>query len=338
MGPRRLIDAWVWRTGHAYGQTVGIMGNAGPAIAKPIDRARRLKTPGRIQVTALALTLCLCGSVGPSASAQTTLRRGSPVQPISGVERGDLMIGVGVAFESAVELPLIASGGDLRRVGITQLSYGVANGVLIEIRGDLYRILTVDDLRGGSSEANGSAIPKLDEDLADGTASGAGDFEVGILFRLLGAEEGLSVGGRFHFNIPSSDEDQGLGTNSLTTRMSLLGSYGRGRVRLSGDLGVGILEAPVENFEQNDVLVYSAEFLYVPLVDRPLRLFAGLNGRASTRDRVPLGTEDLGQMNLGVDYKLGHWLLDVFGTLGYAGLSAEWGFGFGAAFLIPDRR
>jgi len=296
------------------------------------QRALAPRPPRALQVMALA-TAFLSAGAGIS-SAQAPLRRGAPVQPVALVERGDLLVGVGAAYEANVRAPLITAAGDLGRYGIMGLAFGLADGIVMEIRGDAYRVFQV---RGGSGRPAGpadAAITELDEDLSDGVSTGSGDFLVGIAFNALGRAVGPSLGGRVLFSVPSSDEDQGLGTNSMSIRMSALAGYGADRWRLTGEAGVGILEAPVEHFEQNDVLVYSAELLFAPLPTRPLRLFAAAAGQASTRDRVPLGTEDLGQLNLGADYRLGSWLVDVFGVVGYAGNSPAWGLGGGVAFLV----
>jgi hypothetical protein len=291
-----------------------------------------------ISPTVLASLACLSIGVAvasaPSiASAQTALRRDAPVQPVALVERGDLLVGFGMAYESGVHMPLVAADGDLARLGTLQLAYGLAGGVLIEVRGDAYLVFRTSVRDEGSGEA-AAAITALDPDLLDGVSTGAGDFRVGIAFHGLGRTDGPSLGGRVQFIVPSSDAEKGLGTNSIGVRMSALAGYGRDRWRLSAEGGVAILEAPVEHFEQNDVFVYGAELRFVPIPDRPLRVFLAADGRASTRGLVPVGTEDEGRLSLGADYRVGRWLLDTFGAIGYAGNSPDWGLGAGLAFTI----
>lgn len=285
-------------------------------------------------ISPLLALATLAAGVTTAHSAQTSLRRAASVQPVAQVARGDVLLGLGAAYESAVRAPLIAAAGDLGRFGIVDIAYGLADGVVIEVSGDAYRVFRVEGGQSAAGLAAADGVEALDEDILDGVSTGAGDFLVGVTFQALGSARGPSLGGRFLFAIPSSDEDQGLGTNSMSIRMSVLGSYGWDRVRLTGDMGVAILEAPVEHFEQNDVFVYSAELLYSPSPFHPLRIFAAVDGQASTRGRVPLGTEDLGRLNLGADYRVGRWLLDAFGVLGYAGNSADWGVGGGVALVL----
>lgn len=275
--------------------------------------------------------LLICFVFGTSrAQAQMSYRRGAPVQPVALARRGDLLLGFGLGYEADVRAPLIAVRGDLTRIAVLQLLYAVADGVLIELEGDAYRVLSVD--------RQGVPIIEPDESLIDGQIGGAADFRAAVAFRLLGGDRGLALGGRFQFNIPGSDASKGLGTNSLFVRIGAQGGYRRGPLVAVGEVALAILEAPIDNLEQNDVVAYSAELLYSTRLARSLRLYANVDGRASIRTTVPPGTEDLGVARFGVDCRLGSWLLDVGGLLGYAGNSAHWGVTGGAALTLGRRR
>ncbi len=280
-------------------------------------------------LTASAVVACLALAAG-RADAQVSLRRGAPVQPVALAKQGDLLLGLGAGYEADLHAPLVSVEGDLGRIAVLHLLYAVADGVVLEVRGDAYRVLSVDSL--------GVPVVDPDEGLLDGRSSGAADFRAAVAFRLIGGDQGLAGGGRFEFNIPGSNESEGLGTNSMNIRLGVLGGYRRGPLVVTADVGVAILEAPLENFEQNDVIAYSAELVYSPRRLHHLRLYAGLDGLASTRDRVPVGTEDLGVVRFGVDYRLGRWLLDAGGLVGYAGNSPDWGLAGGVSFTAGRRR
>lgn len=189
--------------------------------------------------------------------------------------------------------------------------------MLITFGGDVLQTLFVDRI--------GEPRVEPDDGLADGTSTGATGLRVGALFRLLGSPRGLAGGLRLGFKIPSGNQSEGLDTNSGEIRMSGLISYGRGSFRLTLDGGLAILEAPLENFEQNDVFVYSAEALWRPPWELPIRAFLGVDGRASTRGRVPVGTEDLGEARFGVDYLVGPIRLDAGAAIGFTEISPDWG-------------
>ena len=244
------------------------------------------------------------------------------LQPVSDVKAGTTLLGAGLAWGTDRSFPLSGLEGNLLSVGRLTLAYGLADRVLLEIRGDVWQTLWVD-------EADPPAVP-LDADAMDGRTGDVGDFRIGLLLAPLGGERGFSAGAHVEVKLPNSNEAKGIGPNTTDVRLALLGSYGAPRWRATVSLGVGILEAPLENFEQNDVFLYAGELLYRAGPD--LRLALGLEGRASTRDRVPLGTEDLGEAVIGGDYRFGPWILDVALTHGLVEDSSEWGVRVGWAY------
>lgn len=269
-----------------------------------------------------ALVAILCSPVDGNGQA----RRDPALQPVSEVKAGSLLLGVGLAWGADRAFPLSGLEGNLLALGRLSLAYGLANRVLLEVRGDVWQTLWVDG-------AEPPSVP-LDTNARDGRTGDVGDFRVGLLLTPIGGERGLSAGAHIEVKLPNSNEAKGIGPNTTDVRLAVLGSYGAPRWRASVSLGVGILEAPLENFEQNDVLLYAGEWL---LEAGPgLRLALGLEGRASTRDRVPLGTEDLGEVFVGADYRLGAWLLDVGLTAGIVKDSADWGVKAGWAYTTGD--
>lgn len=277
-----------------------------------------------------AITLALSLGAAPSALSQPRLRRSAPVQPFAAVQKGDWLIGLGAGHAANYRFPLLELEGDLLTIGAADLAYAPADGILIELRTDLYRAVTVERI--------GSSPPVTpDEGLADGKSTGSANLRLITLIRVLGDADGFAGGLHLEFGVPSGNQSEGLDTNTTDARVSGLVSYGRGRLRATADLGIAFLEAPLENFEQNDVVVYSGELLYGVSPRIPLRLYAGLDGRVSTRQTVPIGTEDLGELRLGGDYPVGRWLLDASASIGFAGISPDWGVGGGIS-LSPGRR
>ncbi len=250
------------------------------------------------------------------------------MQPVAEVARGDLLFGVGASMGADRHFPLSGLTGDLLSLGQLGLSWAPADRALLEIRGDLYRRLSVDR-RGPSS------VP-LEPEAREGSPTDVGDFRVGLTLAPLGGALGASAGGRLEVTLPNTDERKGIGTNTTDVRLSLLGGYGAAEWRVTADVGVAILEAPLEPFEQNDVLVYAGELLW--RAAPPLRLSLGVDGRASTRDRVPLGTEDRGEAQFGGELTRGRWAADARLGLGYARGSPEWSVVAGGAFRIRPGR
>jgi hypothetical protein len=251
--------------------------------------------------------------------------RRAPAVPYVPDGSGALLVGAGAGWDAGAEFPLSGLSGDLARLGQITVAYSFAPGAVLHAEGDVLRVLDV--------EARGPSRVPLGPDVDDGVTRDAGDVRVGTLVRLLGGARGLSGGLHLEMKLPSSDERKGIGTNTTDVAGSVFGSWARGPVRLTGEAGVAILEAPTEAFVQNDVVVYAAEALVRP-PDVPVGASLSVRGRASTRDLVPAGTEDRGRARLRGEVRLGGWRLDAGVSAGYAGTSPDWGLEAGAARVV----
>ncbi len=256
------------------------------------------------------------------SEAVAQLRRDPALQPVPDVRRGELLIGLGAAIGFDAAFPLSGLSGDLASLGRLTFAYGLGDGALLEIRGDAWRVLSID-------ERGESRVP-LDPGVEDGRTADAGDFRIGLLFTPIGARTGFAAGGHLEVKLPNSDEAKGIGSNTTDVRLAALASWGGARWRATGSLGVAILEAPLESFEQNDVLAYAAEVLVD--VGSRVRLALGLDGRAATRDRVFTGTEDLGALTFGADWRRGPWIVDAGVSRGLVSSSADWSVGLGLSW------
>lgn len=271
--------------------------------------------------------LVLIGLAPPAARpawSQSSLRRAAAVQPLARTRKGDFLVGVGTASSRNVRVPLADARGDLVQIS-GQILYAFADGILLEVRQDALRVLSVDSI--------GEPLVELDEGLQDGKSGGSGNLIIGATFSAFGRPDVYALGARIEAVIPSSSQREALGTNSMGVRAALIGSYATGPWTLGADVGLAILEAPLQSFEQNDVIAYSAEINYRFAPTSRLRAFAAVDGRISTRGVVPVGTEDIGRALLGVDLKLGPVLIDLGGGFGYAQNSPDWTL-FGGASLV----
>lgn len=270
---------------------------------------------GRARVYGAILVAALSGAF-PCADLFAQSDRNPIVPHVDEARPGELLLGLGVELRSDARFPLSGLRGDLFVPAKLTFTYVPAPRVLLEVRGDLWRILEVED-RGPS------AVP-LDPEVADGTTTDFGDFELSAAYAPVKAGR-LTLGGLFRVALPNSDESRGIGTNTTNVLLALLGGVGVGRVHVAAEAGVAILEAPVETFEQNDALAYAAEIRFGDPADA-VRVGMGVEGRASTRGRVPLGTEDRGEVRLAGEWlPAGRaWQIDGGVGFGYAGSSPAW--------------
>jgi len=260
---------------------------------------------------AIAVIALLSPTAGP---LHAQMRRVTGVQPVGEVERGDLLLGVGLGRGHDTVFPLAGFTGDVWSVGEVTVAYGLGERALIELHGAALRILSI-------TSRSESAI-SLDPSTGDGRVTDTDDFRITVAFAPMGSRDGWSAGGIVEVKLPNSDEARGIGLNTTDVLLGLLGSWGRGPWRATGRLGVAILEAPLENFEQNDLAAYALDVLFRDS-DR-MRLSLGVEGRANTRDVIPLGTEDLGEITAGVEFRERPWAFDLAVGHGYAGNSPAW--------------
>lgn len=279
-------------------------------------------SPGPRPAGAQSIEATVSGSPG-ALDAPAPLRRRPAARHVSLVRKGDLLVGYGAEYGDGFSNPVSGLSGGLLSPAVLVVSYGVADMVQFEVTG-AFRVLDV--------QAAEPPLIDLDPGVDSGDTSDFDDVRVATRFLLLGAERGASAGLSLDVKIPSSDEKKGIGLNNTEVRLGFLGGLGAASWRLDADLGVVIVEAPVESFEQNDQFAYAAELLYRPAA-WPLRLALGVDGRANTRDRVPLGTDGRGAATIGADWLLGGLVLDAALSIGY-GAAPDWTLRAGASYTF----
>ena len=260
-------------------------------------------------------------AITPSGLA-AQLRRDAPLQPVSEVVRGDWLVGIGLSSATAGTYPLSGYTGDLLSLGELTVAYGLGDRALIQLSGAVVQRLSIES----AAEAS---VP-LDPVPGDVTTD-AGDFRITTAFAPIGSVVGFSAGGLVEVKLPNSDERKGIGTNTTDVTLGVIGSWGGDRWRGTGTIGIAILEAPLDDFEQNDAVAYAFDVL-VRALPR-MRVALGVMGLASVRRTTPLGTESRGAATLGGEWLVGSWRLDVSVARGYAGNTPDWRLAAGVAWV-----
>ena len=189
--------------------------------------------------------------------------------------------------------------GDETRVGVIGVNIGLSPNVEFQIDGVLQNFLSIN---------RRSANPAINLTVAPNASStrDVGDFRLSTKIKLRNeTRRAPSLGFKFGVELPNTNQARGLGVNQTNAYGLILAGKKFGhddRLNLFGNLGLGILTAPVNQFTQNDVLLYGIGGLY-RLNDR-INLAGEINGRASTRKgNAPLGTEAQSQARLGMQIK-----------------------------------
>ncbi len=248
------------------------------------------------------------------------------------IPTGTLRVEAGIDFVQDIKFPLSGLRGDLTRVGVVSLNIGLAPNVEVQIDGVAQNFLSI----------NSQTLPSpINLDLAPGALStnDTGDFTLSTKIKIRNeTRRSPSLGFRFGVQLPNSNETRGLGTNSTNAYGTILvgKKFGRdNRLNMFGNIGIAILNAPTEQFTQNDVLLYGIAGLY--RFNRSINIAGEINGRANTRrGRAPLGTESQSEARLGLQIKTSGLRFDFAGIAGLTEFSPRTGLTFGVTYDTPS--
>lgn len=286
----------------------------------------KLKTMKRLFISTLTI---LCVAFCAFAQQRPLLTEDVDITP-----QGSFNIAAGVDFTQNEKFPLSGLKGDLTKVGDIRLRIGLSSNVELQIEGVMQNFLAVN------SAVTPSPIPLS----IDGNSSNdTGDFIVSTKIKLRNETQNTpAIGVKLGFQMPNSDQARGIGTNQINVfgKVLLQKKFGKqkgkdARVNLFGNLGIGILSAPLQQFTQNDVLLYGFAG-NLRLNDR-INIVSEINGRLNTRSGdAPLGTESIGQFRIGTQIKASGLRFDTAAILGLTKYSPRSGITFGITYQSPS--
>jgi hypothetical protein len=276
----------------------------------------------------LVFILALLISCVVVASAQ---QRPLITEDVDIIPPGTIRIEAGIDFMQGAKYTVSGIKGDLTRVGVIGISFGMGPNVEFQIEGVAQNYVSINS-RGVS------AIPL---ELAPGTNStnDTGDFTLAAKFKLRNeTRRGPSLGFRFGVQLPNSNEARGIGINQTNAFGSILigKKFGPdGRFNTFGNLGIAILTAPTELFTQNDVVTYG--FAGIFRLNKQFSIAGEVNGRANTRPgNGPLGTESYSEARLGMQIRASGLRFDFAGIKGLTSFSPNSGFTIGVTYDTPS--
>lgn len=245
---------------------------------------------------------------------------------------GSIELGVGVDFLQNAKFPLSGLKGDITRVGDIRLRTGFSSNVELQIEGTLQNFVAINS-------QGPSAIPLS---ITGNTTNDFDDFTVSAKVKLLNETKNLpAVGLKFGYQMPNTDQARGIGTNQINifSKIILQKRFWKrqGRSPLAniyGNLGLGIMTAPLAQFTQNDVLLYGLAGVF--RLNKRINIVSEVNGRLSTRSgTAPLGTESIGQFRVGTQIKASGLRFDTAAVFGLTKYSPRTGVIFGVTYQSP---
>jgi hypothetical protein len=246
---------------------------------------------------------------------------------------GAIEVGAGIDFLQNVKLPLSGLKGDLTRVGDLRIRTGFASNVEIQIEGTLQNFLAIN------SQTLPSPIPL---NISGNSSNDFDDFTVSAKIKLRNETKNLpAIGMKFGFQMPNSDQARGIGTNQVNIFSKLIVQKRFGRkpgkspiANIYGNLGLGIMSAPLASFTQNDVFLYGLAGIF-RLNDR-INIVSEVNGRLNTRSgTAPLGTESVGNFRIGTQIRASGLRFDTAAVFGLTRFSPRTGVTFGVTYVSP---
>lgn len=247
--------------------------------------------------------------------------------------QGAFELGVGVDFYQNAKFPLSGLRGDLTRVGDIRLKTGMSSNVELQIEGTLQNFLAINS-------QGPSAIPLT---VTGNSTNDFDDFTISAKVKLFNETKNLpAVGLKFGYQMPNTDQAKGIGTNQINifSKIIVQKRFGKraGRTPLAniyGNLGLGIMNAPLANFSQNDVLLYGLAGIF--RVSDRINVVSEVNGRLNTRSGpAPIGTESVGQFRVGTQIKASGLRFDTAALFGITKNSPRTGIIFGVTYVSPS--
>lgn len=246
---------------------------------------------------------------------------------------GSVNVAAGTDFLQDAKFPLSGLTGDLTRLGNVRIRTGLASNVEIQMEGVVQEFLAIN---------TESTPPPIPLSVTGNSTNDYGDMLMSVKVKLRNETETLpGIGLKFGYQMPNSDEKKGIGTNQINIFSKLIlqktfmtDGNGDPRLKIYGNLGLGIMTAPTESFSQNDVLLYGLAGTY--RISPNIKIGSEVNGRINTQGGgAPLGTESQGQFRIGTQIKASGLIFDAAGIFGLTEFSPRTGVTFGVTYQSP---
>ncbi len=285
----------------------------------------------RVRIPLVRTALIFCISMLAFAIPAAAQQRPLLTDDIDITPAGSLEISAGVDFYQDARFPLSGMEGDLTRVGDIRIKTGVAPNVELQIEGVLQNYVSIDSITS----------PSIPVNITGNSTHDFGDITVSAKIKLRNETKHLpALGLKFGYELPNTDQAKGIGTNQINIFTKILlqkkfGSFAGGtpRMNLMGNIGIGLMSAPLDRFSQNDVILYGLAGIY--RITDHVNIVSEINGRASTRRNAPIGTESLGQLRVGAQFRASGLRFDTAAAFGITKNAPRTGIIFGVTYVSP---
>ena len=262
-------------------------------------------------------------TVGSAAAQQRPLVTEDPET----IGAGLILLEAGFDAQREVLYPASGLQGNLLRVPLVGLSFGVGSIAEVQIDGGFYNRLSITSRRAAPLSS-----------LMDFTGDRTKDFEdivVATKIRMLSEAPGRpAIGLRFATKLPNAGNESGLGLDTQDFYASLLIGKTVQSVRVVANLGLGILPDATVGHRQNDVLTYGLSVARA--IRQGVEVVGEVNGRANRleEDETPPGTESRATMRAGARFTRGTVRVDGGVIVGMTSRDPSIGFTAGLTWVF----
>jgi hypothetical protein len=240
---------------------------------------------------------------------------------------GNVLLEGGFDIQREVFYPVSGLEGNLLRVPVIGLSFGLSSIAELQIDGGLYNHLTVTERVPAPLSSHLT--------FTGDTTSDIEDFVVATKIRLLSEKPARPAFGlRFATKLPNASNENGIGLDTTDFYAMLLIGKTVESVRIVGNAGLGILGDPTRGDRQGDVLTYG--FSVARAVRQGTEIVGDINGRYSPRDKEdqPPGSDNRAAMRLGARFTHATVRLDTGIVLGITTRDPAFGFTAGVTWVF----
>jgi len=279
-----------------------------------------------MKTTFLAAVIALV--LATTASAQ---QRPLVTEDPETIGSGLILIEGGLDYQHQITYPASGLEGNLLRLGLYGVSFGVSSIAEIQVDGGVYNQLSVTRRfpapLAGETTFTGDSTHSVE------------DLVVGTKVRLISEAPGRpAIGIRFATRLPDSSNESGLGLDTMDFYVSGLIGKTVQSIRVVGNFGFGILPDPVEGSRQNDVFTYGLSVARA--LHQGVELVGEVNGKANFRKAAdtPPGTESRSMMRVGGRFTHGTVRIDGVFMIGLTSRDPSYGFGGGFTWVFRGFR
>jgi hypothetical protein len=269
-----------------------------------------------------AVFLLVLGCAASAAAQQRPL----VTEDAETIGAGLVLIEGGLDYQHEIFYPVSGLQGNLLRIPVLGVSFGISSIAELQIDGGLYNHLNV------TSRQPAPLSSQLD--FTGDSTSDVEDLVVATKIRLWAETPGRpAIGVRFATRLPNAGNESGLGLDTTDFYFSALLAKTVRSIRVVGNAGLGILGDPTRGDRQNDVLTYG--FSVARAVQQGVEIVGEVNGRWNTRSgEPPPGTESRAAMRVGGRITRGTVRLDAGLIVGMTSVDPDFGFTTGVTWVF----